>query len=69
MGASGSYGAANKAIHLGNHGKNQAIYLRRQLMKRLSNWKIIALAALSQAFFALEPAITYACSANGHAGC
>jgi len=37
-------------------------------MKRFTNWKTIAIAALFTLLFALQPAITYACG-GGHTGC
>jgi len=37
-------------------------------MKRFTNWKTLAIAALFTLLVALQPAITYACS-GGHAGC
>ncbi len=37
-------------------------------MKRFTNWKTIAIAALFTLLFALQPAITYACSGS-HGGC
>ena len=39
-------------------------------MKRLTNWKTIAVAALAQMFIVANPIITYACGgALGHSGC
>jgi len=43
-------------------------HLRRILMKRVTNWKSIAIAALFTLLVALQPAITYACG-GGHTGC
>ncbi len=38
-------------------------------MKRINNWKTIALATVLPLLIALQPAITYACDAGSHTGC
>lgn len=38
-------------------------------MNRIQLWKTAAFALLMTLFFALQPAISYACGAAGHGGC
>ncbi len=39
-------------------------------MKRFKNWKLVALASILPLLAALQPTLTYACSAAGsHGGC
>lgn len=38
-------------------------------MKRFTNWKIIAIAAIFTLLVTLQPVVAYACSGGSHGGC